>query len=306
MATVFHIAGEYRTPQGRLRLPSAAEKAQHAQTPALGRGTAFDALETEAAAASQSGIRPGPAFATRLRHEAGPPGSANATADGADALGFDDLLDLVNPLHHIPVVSTLYRALTGDEIRAPVEIAGGALFGGPFGFVTALANAVVDEAAGRDVGEIALAALTGEPETDTVQLAAQTAATPGGVSAAAEPIAPAAGPSEEGGSSNAAAWTGAHALAALAADLRGLAHGGAADAVAPAAALAAAPAAAPVAPVAIEASTGALPPALGPGAATLSAGGFAARMMQALDRYEDMAKNPDAARAGAVRVDGEL
>ena len=29
---------------------------------------------------------------------------------------FDDLIDVINPLQHLPIVSTIYRAITGDEI----------------------------------------------------------------------------------------------------------------------------------------------------------------------------------------------
>ena len=35
---------------------------------------------------------------------------------GKDGFTFFDFLDVINPLQHIPVVSTLYRSLTGDEI----------------------------------------------------------------------------------------------------------------------------------------------------------------------------------------------
>jgi hypothetical protein len=52
---------------------------------------------------------------------------------GDKGLSFRDLLDIVNPLQHIPGVSQLYRKLTGDEIKPSMELAGGALFGGPIG-----------------------------------------------------------------------------------------------------------------------------------------------------------------------------
>ncbi|MDP6473864.1 MAG: hypothetical protein QF894_03030 [Alphaproteobacteria bacterium] len=35
---------------------------------------------------------------------------------GADGFGFDDFLDLINPLQHIPIISTIYREITGDTI----------------------------------------------------------------------------------------------------------------------------------------------------------------------------------------------
>ena len=38
-------------------------------------------------------------------------------AFGPDGFTFLDMLDIINPLQHIPVVSTLYRAITGDTIE---------------------------------------------------------------------------------------------------------------------------------------------------------------------------------------------
>lgn len=57
-----------------------------------------------------------------------------------DSLDFDDMLDIVNPLHHIPIVGFIYRAITGDTISPASAMAGGALFGGPLGFIGALAS----------------------------------------------------------------------------------------------------------------------------------------------------------------------
>ncbi len=74
-------------------------------------------------------------------------------------LTLDDVLDIVNPLQHIPLVSSIYRSVTGDQITGPARIIGDTLFGGPIGFVASLANAVVEEVSGRDLGANALAAL---------------------------------------------------------------------------------------------------------------------------------------------------
>lgn len=98
----------------------------------------------------------------------------------AESLGFEDLLDVVNPLQHIPLVSNLYREVTGDEIAAPARILGGFLYGGPIGFVASAVNAIAEEATGRDLGEAALALVFGEeaaPEVATATASAtQTAA----------------------------------------------------------------------------------------------------------------------------------
>ncbi|MFQ5972450.1 MAG: hypothetical protein ACE5Q3_08955, partial [Alphaproteobacteria bacterium] len=64
---------------------------------------------------------------------------------------------IVNPLQHIPIVSTVYRRITGDEIAAPARLLGGGLFGGPVGLAAALVGVAVESATGKDIGEHALA-----------------------------------------------------------------------------------------------------------------------------------------------------
>ncbi|MBI1210256.1 MAG: hypothetical protein GC190_02235 [Alphaproteobacteria bacterium] len=71
----------------------------------------------------------------------------------ADDFDFDALIDMINPLQHIPVVGTLYRKITGDEMGAPASIAGGALYFGVFGFLGALGNEFLKAVTGEDVGE---------------------------------------------------------------------------------------------------------------------------------------------------------
>ncbi len=78
-------------------------------------------------------------------------------AFGADGFTFLDFLDIINPLQHIPVVSNLYRDLTGDEIDPASRVAGGTLFGGPIGAVVSLADVVIDESTGQDMGDHVLA-----------------------------------------------------------------------------------------------------------------------------------------------------
>ena len=64
---------------------------------------------------------------------------------------FGDALDLVNPLQHLPLVSTLYRKFTGDVISPAMELAGGALFGGPLG--AGLAALGLGLKAGKDAAD---------------------------------------------------------------------------------------------------------------------------------------------------------
>jgi hypothetical protein len=91
-----------------------------------------------------------------------PPADAEAAADGVplfdgEGFSFSDVLDLINPLQHLPVISTLYRDLTGDEIGAGARVLGGALFGGIPGVVSSLVNVVIEDETGKDFGEHVLA-----------------------------------------------------------------------------------------------------------------------------------------------------
>ncbi|WP_419903198.1 hypothetical protein [Kiloniella sp.] len=86
--------------------------------------------------------------------------------------GFLDFLDIINPLQHIPVVSTIYREITGDELKPTARVFGGMLFGGPSGFVSAIANSIVEETTGKDIGaNIMEAFLSPDEVDDTVQIA---------------------------------------------------------------------------------------------------------------------------------------
>jgi hypothetical protein len=75
-----------------------------------------------------------------------------------------DLIDIINPLQHIPVVSSLYRHITGDEMGPMAHFAGDALYGGPVGGALALADIAYEKTTGKDVGETVIAALT-KPKT---------------------------------------------------------------------------------------------------------------------------------------------
>ncbi len=71
---------------------------------------------------------------------------------------FADLLDVINPLHHIPLVSTAYQEFTGDTITTGARIAGGALFGGPIGLFASIANSIFEQETGADIGKNLFAA----------------------------------------------------------------------------------------------------------------------------------------------------
>lgn len=75
---------------------------------------------------------------------------------GDDGLTFGDVIDVFNPLQHIPVVGHIYRKFTGDHIDPAIRVAGGALFGGPIGAALSAVSVAVDEAlkAGTDTEAI--------------------------------------------------------------------------------------------------------------------------------------------------------
>jgi len=85
---------------------------------------------------------------TALAYSNGPYGSST---NAPEAFGFSDILDMINPLHHIPLVSTLYRNITGDEIKPISKIIGGSVFGGIAGAGSALVNIIIEEETGRDI-----------------------------------------------------------------------------------------------------------------------------------------------------------
>ena len=96
--------------------------------------------------------------------------------DKEKGLSFGDVLDIINPLQHIPVVSTIYRMVTGDEIGMGARLAGGALFGGPLGIAAAGVIAGIEEASGGTV-EQHIASLFGGDEPAAPAAAVTAAAT---------------------------------------------------------------------------------------------------------------------------------
>ena len=80
----------------------------------------------------------------------------DTSAAKADGFSFWDLVDMINPLQHIPIIGTLYREITGDEIKAPARVMGGAVFGGVIGAASGVVNAIMAQETGRDMGEMIL------------------------------------------------------------------------------------------------------------------------------------------------------
>lgn len=82
-------------------------------------------------------------------------GPARLWQDGE--FSFGDILDAINPLQHLPVIGTLYRAITGDKIGPVPRLIGDLVFGGPLGFVGGIISVGVENETGKDPGAHLLA-----------------------------------------------------------------------------------------------------------------------------------------------------
>ncbi len=102
-------------------------------------------------------------------------------AGTATDFSFSDFLDMVNPLQHIPVASSVYRSITGDTINPISRVAGDVLYGGIFGIASAVmgaagaaGDAVAEAETGKDVGGNVIATLFGTGDDKAKTQIAQT------------------------------------------------------------------------------------------------------------------------------------
>ena len=75
---------------------------------------------------------------------------------------FETVLDTVNPLQHIPGVSSVYSEVTGDTAGPLASMAGGFLFGGPMGLAAGAASSFIEMITGKSLAGHAMALLSGE------------------------------------------------------------------------------------------------------------------------------------------------
>jgi hypothetical protein len=101
---------------------------------------------------------------------------------GSADMSFGDFLDMLNPLEHIPIISSVYREITGDKIDPVARVAGDILYGGALGMVSAMASgigavadSVMETKTGKDVTGTMVATLFDTDETSgtnqSIQLA---------------------------------------------------------------------------------------------------------------------------------------
>lgn len=105
---------------------------------------------------------------------------------GDDELSFGDVLSILNPLQHIPVVSNIYRWVTGDTIKPAARVIGGALYGGPVGLVASALNAMVEQVKGGDIGAQVVAMISPDRKSPDTAPSVAVAAAPEDKTAPAE------------------------------------------------------------------------------------------------------------------------
>jgi hypothetical protein len=124
---------------------------------------------------------PGPVFATCRRmsvynaelhcmmssgpHVTGVAATPASAQTGDGESFFHHILDVVTPLQHLPVVGTIYRAITGEHIGPIEKIAGDGLYGGIIGAATSAADVAFEAITGKSVEDTVLAWLKGDSNT---------------------------------------------------------------------------------------------------------------------------------------------
>ena len=83
---------------------------------------------------------------------------------------FDHLLDVINPLQHLPIIGTIYRAITGDKMGSIEKIAGDTLYGGMWGAITAIADVAFEGITGKSFEDTALALFNGDSKSKVTKV----------------------------------------------------------------------------------------------------------------------------------------
>jgi hypothetical protein len=100
---------------------------------------------------------------------------AKASNSGTQKEGFfHHLLDVINPLQHLPVIGTIYRAITGERIGAVERIAGDTLYGGLWGAVSSVADVAFESLTGKSAEDTVLSWFKSDTSTKVAQITAPT------------------------------------------------------------------------------------------------------------------------------------
>jgi hypothetical protein len=69
---------------------------------------------------------------------------------------FHHLLDVINPLQHLPIIGTLYRAITGEHIGPVEKVMGDTLYGGLWGAASSVADLAFEGVTGKSLEDTVL------------------------------------------------------------------------------------------------------------------------------------------------------
>ena len=100
---------------------------------------------------------------------AGTPFASSAPASHS-GFTFHDFLSIINPLQHLPVIGTIYRAITGEHIGPVEKIAGDTLYGGLWGAVSSIADVALEQITGKSAEDTVLGWLKGSSDTEVVHI----------------------------------------------------------------------------------------------------------------------------------------
>jgi hypothetical protein len=104
---------------------------------------------------------------------ADPAAAAQITPNNGHGFGFHDLLSALNPLQYLPVVGTIYRAITGDVIPEALREGGSllasGLMGGPIGLILNITATIAEKITGIDPEKIVSAQFHTTPAAAVVQ-----------------------------------------------------------------------------------------------------------------------------------------
>jgi hypothetical protein len=100
---------------------------------------------------------------------------------------FHHLLDVINPLQHLPVIGTIYRAITGEHIGTVEKIAGDTLYGGMWGAIASVADVAFESITGKSFEDTVLSLFKSDDKT---HLAGATVGTPAASASPPNPPAP--------------------------------------------------------------------------------------------------------------------
>lgn len=106
-------------------------------------------------------FRPPGSLAEPPPPDAGPPLDPDAAIPIPGDMTFDEFLEGLNPLHHLPVVGMIYRGATGRGLHPTMRVLGGLAMGGPAGLLATVGMTLLEMS--RPMERIA-AAREGRPD----------------------------------------------------------------------------------------------------------------------------------------------